>query len=146
LSALYILRKPENDATLTQAYIGDVLNWKCPEDLVTVALSRKEYEDLQEINPNVFYYIYEEEVSTTQEPIRENFNTEEEFKAAWQEWVQSLKVLSQEYMSASWGVDIETKLGQKASNDSITLILEELDKIKGTGDGPSLESLNESIS
>jgi hypothetical protein len=49
-------------------------------------------------------------------------------------------------MSASWGVDIETKLGQKASNDSITLILEELDKIKGTGDGPSLESLNESIS
>lgn len=146
LSALYILRKPENDATLTQDYIGNVLNWKCPEDLVTVALSRKEYEDLQEINPNVFYYIYEEEVSTTQEPVRENFNTEEEFKAAWQEWVQSLKVLSQEYMSASWGVDIETKLGQKASNDSITLILEELDKIKGTGDGPSLESLNESIS
>jgi hypothetical protein len=70
---------------------------------------------LEEINPNVFYYIYEEEISRTKEPVRESFDTEEEFKVAWQEWVQSLKVLSQEYMSASWGVEIEEKLGKKAS-------------------------------
>ena len=145
LSALYILRKPESGVAFNQQYVSDVYNWKCPEDLVTVALSRSEYEQLEEINPNVFYYIYEEEISRTKEPIRENFDTEEEFKTAWQEWVQSLKVLSQEYMSASWGVEIEEKLGKKASQDSVTFLLNEVDKIKGSGDGTSLESLNTDI-
>ena len=110
LSALYILRKPESGVTFSQEYVSNVYNWKCPEDLVTVALSRPEYEQLEEINPNVFYYIYEEEISRTKEPVRESFDTEEEFKVAWQEWVQSLKVLSQEYMSASWGVEKEKKI------------------------------------
>jgi hypothetical protein len=67
LSSLYILRNPENNK-LTQEYINNINNWKCPEDLVTVALSREEYESLEEINPNVFYYIYEEEIKRTSEP------------------------------------------------------------------------------
>lgn len=145
LSALYILRKPDSGVTFNQEYVSNVYNWKCPEDLVTVALSRPEYEQLEEINPNVFYYIYEEEISRTKEPVRESFDTEEEFKVAWQEWVQSLKVLSQEYMSASWGVEMEEKLGKKASQDSVAFLLSEVDKIKGSGDGTSLESLNAGI-
>ena len=48
-------------------------------------------------------------------------------------------------MSASWGVEIENKLSEKASNSSVSILLEEIEKIKGTGDGPSLESLNNSI-
>mgnify|MGYP003445081652 FL=1 len=100
---------------------------------------------MEEINPNVFYYIYEEEVKITQEPIRENFLTEEEFQEAWQAWTNSLKVLSQEYMSASWGIDIENKLAQKASAQSVLKLSQEINEIIGGSGGVSLESLNTEI-
>ena len=145
ISSLYILRNPKSGERLTQEYVSNIHNWKCPEDLVTVALTREEYESLEEINPNVFYYIYEEEVKITQEPIRENFLTEEEFQEAWQAWTNSLKVLSQEYMSASWGIDIENKLSQKASAQSILKLSQEIDELKGGSGGVSLESLNTEI-
>ena len=145
LSSLYILRKPEEGISINQEYVGNIYNWKCPEDLVTVALTRQEYEALEEINPNVFYYIYEEEVKITQEPIRENFLTAEEFQEAWQAWTNSLKVLSQEYMSASWGIDIENKLTQKASAQSVLKLSQEINEIIGGSGGVSLESLNTEI-
>lgn len=145
LSALYILRKPAEGVSLTQEYIQDPNNWKCPEDLVTVALSRQEYESLEEVNPNVFYYVYEDEITRTQEPKRDEYLTDEEFNNAWQQWTDSLKVLSQEYMSASWGVDIENKLGKKASSQSVSILMAEINNIKGNGNNPSLESLNISV-
>ena len=145
LSALYILRKPEEGVAFSQEYVSNDYNWKCPEDLVTVALSRTDYDSLEEVNPNVFYYIYEDEIPRTSEPKREEYSTEEEFNAAWQEWVDSLKVLSQEYMSASWGVDIENKLGKKASAESVGILSQEIAKIKGSVDGPSIDSLSKSI-
>lgn len=145
LSALYILRPPAEGVVINQEYIANSNNWKCPEDLVTVALTRQEYESLEEINPYVFYYIYEDEITRTQEPKREDYSTEAEFRVEWQKWVDSLKTLSQQYMSASWGVDMENKLGKKASSQSVSLILAELELIKGNGNNPSLESLNNSI-
>lgn len=145
LSSLYILRKPTEGIQLTQEYIANPNNWKCPEDLVTMALTRQAYEDLEEINPNVFYYIYEDEITRTQEPKRNEFLTDEEFEQAFQQWVDSLKILSQEYMSASWGVDIENKLAKKASSQSVSLLISEINNIKGNGNNPSLESLNSSI-
>lgn len=145
LSALYILRKPKQGISLTQEYISDPNNWKCPEDLVTVALTREQYENLEEINPNVFYYIYEEEITRTKEPLREEYLTEEEYQIELQKWIESLKVLSQEYMSASWGVDIENKLGKKASSQSVSVLMAEINNIKGNGNNPSLESLNKSV-
>lgn len=145
LSALYILRKPEEGVAFNQEYISNDYNWKCPEDLVTVALSRTDYDSLEEVNPNVFYYIYEDEIPRTSEPKKEEYSTEEEFNTALQEWIDSLKVLSQEYMSASWGVDIENKLGKKASAESVSLLSQEIAKIKGDGDGPSIDSLSKSI-
>lgn len=145
LSSLYILRKPAEGIQLTQEYIANPNNWKCPEDLVTVALTRQAYEELEEINPNVFYYIYEDEITRTQEPKRDEFLTDEEFEQAFQQWVDSLKILSQEYMSASWGVDIENKLAKKASSQSVSLLISEINNIKGNGNNPSLESLNISI-
>ena len=145
LSALYILRPPAEGVVINQEYIANSNNWKCPEDLVTVALTRQEYENLEEINPYVFYYIYEDEITRTQEPKREEYLTEEEFQKEWQKWVDSLKTLSQQYMSASWGVDIENKLGKKASSQTVSLILAELELIKGNGNNPSLESLNNSV-
>lgn len=148
LSSLYILRKPENGSKLTQEYVSNIYNWKCPEDLVTVALTREEYEKLEEINPNVFYYIYEEEIKRTKEPKLEEFGSEEEYNKAFQEWVESLKVLSQEYMSASWGVDIEDKLGKKANqtsinalNDSINDLQEQINLIAGGNSDTSLSNL-----
>ena len=145
LSSLYILRKPEEGTSFNQEYVSNVYNWKCPEDLVTVAMTRTEYEALEEINPNVFYYIYEDEIKLTQEPKREEFTTDEDFQEAWQVWTDSLKVLSQEYMSASWGVDIENKLAKKASAQSVTLLSQEIQKLKGGEGELSLESLNKEI-
>lgn len=145
LSSLYILRKPAEGIEFNQDYISNPNNWKCPEDLVTVALTRAEYESLEEVNPNVFYYVYEDEITRTQEPKREDYLTEEEFQVEWQKWVDSLKTLSQEYMSASWGIDIEHKLSQKASTQSVLKLGQEIDELKGGSGGISLESLNTEI-
>jgi hypothetical protein len=148
LSSLYILRKPNEGVRLTQEYVSNIYNWKCPEDLVTVALSREEYESLEEINPNVFYYVYEEEIKRTREPKREEFASEEEYAKAFQEWVDSLKTLSQEYMSASWGVDIENKLGKKANQTDINALdsgikdlQAQIELIQGGADGDSVSSI-----
>lgn len=145
LSSLYVLRKPAEGVVFDQEYIQNPNNWKCPEDLVTVALTKDEYENLEEINPNVFYYVYEEEITLTQEPKREEYLTDAEFQKAWEDWTNSLKTLSQEYMSASWGVDIENKLSKKASSQSVSLLMAEIKSIKGDGTSPSLESLNQSV-
>jgi hypothetical protein len=139
------LRKPAEGVVFDQDYIKNPNNWKCPEDLVTVALTKDEYENLEEINPNVFYYVYEEEITLTQEPKREEYLTDAEFQKAWEDWTNSLKTLSQEYMSASWGVDIENKLSKKASSQSVSLLMAEIKSIKGDGTSPSLESLNQSV-
>ena len=151
LSSLYILRNPE-DNKLTQEYINNVYNWKCPEDLVTVALSREEYESLEEVNPNVFYYIFEEEVKQTKEPKPEEFDSTEEYEKAFQDWINSLKTLSQEYMSASWGVDIENKLSKKANqttvnilNSNITELQNKVDLLSGGDNENSLKGLSERI-
>ena len=148
LSALYILRKPEEGTRIDQNYISNIYNWKCPEDLVTVALSRQDYEALEEINPNVFYYVYEEEIKCTQEPKREEFGSQEEYEKAFSEWVDSLKTLSQEYMSASWGVDIESKLGKKANQTDINALdsniknlQEQIDLISGGANEDSVSSI-----
>ena len=148
LSALYILRKPEEGTRIDQNYISNIYNWKCPEDLVTVALSRQDYEALEEINPNVFYYVYEEEIKRTQEPKREEFGSQEEYEKAFSEWVDSLKTLSQEYMSASWGVDIESKLGKKANQTDINALdsniknlQEQIDLISGGANEDSVSSI-----
>ena len=148
LSSLYILREPNEGVRLTQEYVSNIYNWKCPEDLVTVALSREEYESLEEINPNVFYYVYEEEIKRTREPKREEFASEEEYAKAFQEWVDSLKTLSQEYMSASWGVDIENKLGKKANQTDINALdsgikdlQAQIELIQGGADGDSVSSI-----
>ena len=147
LSSLYILRRPAEGVVFNQEYIANPNNWKCPEDLVTVAMTRQEYENLkeEEINPNVFYYIFEEEITRTQEPKREEYETDEQFQKEWQKWVDSLKTLSQEYMSAAWGVDIENKIALKASEQSILSLSKEIEELKGGGTGISLESLNTEI-
>lgn len=131
LSALYILRKPETNDKITQEYVSNPNNWKCPEDLITVALTKEEYDNLAEINQNVFYYIYEEEITRTAEPKRENFIIddvfdEEGFNQAWQEWVDSLKILSGQYMSATWGEDIEKQLRNKVSLDTLSVLQNEI--------------------
>ena len=153
LSSLYILRKAAEGVKLNQDYVSNIYNWKCPEDLVTVALSRQDYEALEEINPNVFYYIYEEEIKRTQEPKREEFGSDEEFEKAFADWIDSLKTLSQEYMSAAWGVDIENKLGKKANqvavnalNENIKGLQSQIDSLSGGDSETSLSSLAERIS
>ena len=152
LSSLYILRKPAEGVKISQEYVSNIYNWKCPEDLVTVALSRQDYENLEEINPNVFYYVYEEEVKRTQEPKPEEFASTEEYEKAFNDWVDSLKTLSQEYMSAAWGVDIENKLGKKANqvsvnalNENIKALQNQLDSISGGDSDTSLSSLAERL-
>lgn len=151
LSALYILRDPGDQVPFDQTYVSNIDNWKCPEDLVTVPLSREQYDTLEEINPNVFYYIYEDEITRTKEPDPKDYS-DEEFKIEWQKWVESLKTLSQEYMSASWGVDIENKLSGKANQDSvdtlstsITGLQSQINSLSGGDSENSLSGLAERL-
>jgi hypothetical protein len=145
LSALYILKKPES-GNLTQEYISDIRNWKCPEDLVTVALTKTEYDKLQEINPDVFYYIYEEEYTLTRPPRREEYESDQAFEEASIKWKNQVLELDQQYVAASWGIEIENLLSKKASNETVNRLQQEINNIKGDGDGPSLDSLGLSIS
>lgn len=146
-SSLYILRDPEPGVSINQDYVSNPASWRCPEDLVTVALTSTEYETLKKdggIDERVFYYVYEDEIVRNKEPKRDEFDSDEAFDAAWQEWVDSLKTLSQEYMSASWGVTIEEKLSEKASTQSLNVLAKEIENIKGS-DGTSLGSLHTMI-
>ena len=63
-----------------------------------------------------------------------------------------MKTLSQEYMSAAWGVDIENKLGKKANqvsvnalNENIKALQNQLDSISGGDSDTSLSSLAERL-
>ena len=150
-SSLYILREPQ-DGKLTQEFIEDIeINWKCPEDLVTQALTREQYEELlqvdpetgkNKINPHNFYYIFEED---TEEPKRSDFTSDESYQEAYNAW---LKILSQEYMSAAWGVEIETKVAEKADNLQVTKLgtlvsglQDQIDLIKGGDSSTSVLNL-----
>lgn len=143
LSSLYILKHTED--VLTQEYVSDINNWKCPEDLVTVAMTKTDYDNLEEKNPNVFYYIYEEEFTLTKPPRREEYETDEDFENARIAWEEQVKSLDQQYVSASWGIEIENLLSKKASNESVNLLKNEINAIKGDVEGPSLGTLGTSI-
>lgn len=145
LSSLYILRKPEAGTVFNQDYVSNINNWKCPEDLVTVALSKEDYDNLPEINPNVFYYIYEEEFTLTRPPRREEYESDQDFEDAQLKWKDQVIQLDQQYVSASWGIEIEELLSKKASNESVNLLKQEINAIKGDGEGPSLGNLGNSI-
>ena len=155
-SALYILREPFG-GKLTQEFIEDLdVSWKCPEDLVTQALTRAEYEELlvvdpvtgkNNINPSKFYYVYEED---TTEPNRSDFTSDEAYQEAYNAW---LKILSQEYMSAAWGVDIENKVAKKANQNAVDALntnlkdlQEQLNQLSGGDSETSLSSLAERVS
>ena len=145
LSSLYILKKPAEGVVFNQDYISNINNWKCPEDLVTVALSKEDYDNLTEINPNVFYYIYEEEFTLTRPPRREEYESDQDFEDAQLKWKDQIVQLDQQYVSASWGIEIEELLSKKASNESVNLLKQEINAIKGDVDGPSLGNLGNSI-
>lgn len=147
-SSLYILREPF-DGIINEDYIKNPNSWKCPEDLLIEILTQEEYDKKVEennINPNMFYYIHEEVVD---EPIRENFDTEEEYVEALNKW---LRVLQQKYMSAVWGQEIEDLVASKASNEaikslenSIIELTKTINYIQGGTSEINLNSLNKQI-
>lgn len=148
LSSLYILRKPEDGSKLTQEYVSNIHNWKCPEDLVTVALTKEEYEKLAEVNPNVFYYIYEDEFKLTHKPREEEYGNLDDYQNALKDWEAQMKVLDQQYLAASWGLEIEDKLGKKANQTYITALgnsindlQEQINLIAGGNSDTSLSNL-----
>jgi flavodoxin len=148
LSSLYILRKPNEEIKLTQEYVSNIYNWKCPEDLVTVALSREEYEKLAEVNPNVFYYIYEDEFKLTHKPREDEYGNLDDYQNALKDWEEQMKVLDQQYLAASWGLEIEDKLGKKANqtsvnalSNSINDLQEQINLIAGGNSDTSLSNL-----
>ena len=148
LDSLYILKNPSEGVAFNQDYISNEYNWKCPEDLVTVPLTRDDYELLvkdNKINPNNFYYIYEEEFTLTKPPRIEDFESTEEFEEAYSIWQSQVKELDQQYVSASWGIEIEDLLSKKASMEALNTLKQEVLSIKGDGEGPSLGNLSTSI-
>ena len=142
LNALYILRKPKEGISINTQYVSDVRNWKCPEDLVTIALEREEYNQLvknNQINDSVFYYIYEED---TTEPKRSDYTSDEAYQEAYTNW---LKILSQEYMSAAWGVELDRKVSESAKQADLVALNLKLQQITEGNEGVSLGSLAKSV-
>ena len=141
-SSLYILKQPTEGNKIDDAYIASKDSWKCPEDLVTIALEREEYNQLvknNQINDSVFYYIYEED---TTEPKRSDYTSDEAYQEAYTNW---LKILSQEYMSAAWGVEIERKVSESAKQADVTSLNLKLKQITEGSEGLSLGSLAKSV-
>ena len=125
-SSLYILRKPQGNDSLTQEYIGNIYNWKCPEDLVIEVITQEEYDRRDEegsLNPNMFYYIHEEVV---EEPLRKDFDSDEAYATALDKW---LRVLQQKYMSAVWGEEIESLVASKASTTAVKNLETEIQRL-----------------
>ena len=150
-SALYILRDPGEEG-ITEEYIKNSDNWKCPEDLVTQAVTIAEYEELVksgEISDHIFYYVYEPEAQ--EEPNPDDFGGKDsvEYKEAYDLW---LKYLGNHYMSAVWAEQIEKSLAEKVHKTQLDGIYQELNKTnelitKITGDKNelNLSGLNDSI-
>lgn len=153
LSSIYILRKPAN-GDIDASYIQDINNWKCPEDLVTQVIKSDEYNALKSqnaLNDHVFYYIIEEEVTRTDMPKETDFSSPEEYQAALEDWRRSLMILSDQYMSADWGTQIEKALRGKATRNeiqvlsgNIDILQTQIDSING-GSSTSLSSLSQRI-
>ena len=126
LSSLYILRNPGDGISLSQEYVSDVNNWKCPEDLVIEVITQEDYDAKVEagtINPHMFYYIHEEVV---EEPLRKDFDSDEAYAEALNRW---LRVLQQKYMSAVWGQEIESLVASKASNTAVKSLESEIQRL-----------------
>ena len=149
-ASLYILREPVN-GIIDEEYIADKdgVNWKCPEDLVIEVLTQEEYDakvESDSINPNMFYYIHEE---VTEEPIREQFDSDEAYTEALNKW---LRVLQQKYMSAVWGQDIENLVASKAPATAIISLESEiqrlstlLESLSGGSSEINLKDLNDQV-
>ena len=149
-ASLYILREPA-DGIIDEDFIKDVkgINWKCPEDLVIEVLTQEAFDKKVEegsINPNMFYYIHEEEV---EEPKREDYDSDEAYTEALNKW---LRVLQQKYMSAVWGQEIEQLVSNKASNEAVKSLEESIQKlqdiiiqIQGGSTNINLKQLNDQV-
>ena len=151
-SALYILRDPGNES-ITEDYIKKSDNWKCPEDLVTQAVTVDEYEELVKdnaISDHIFYYVYEPKAQAEPNPDEyEGGKESDAYKEAYNLW---LKYLGNHYMSAVWAEQIEKSLAEKVPRTQLDALYNRLDKtdelIKNiTGDGNELNllDLNNSI-
>jgi hypothetical protein len=153
--ALYILRDPKGQE-INSEYVQNKDNWKCPEDLVTVALSRDQYNDLVDkgkTSDHIFYYVYEDdEIDYEPKPLRGEYESDADYSAALDLWINHELLLPQEYLSAQWGVGIEKQLSNKAPKEDLTALNDDLKQlqqdvagIKGNGSGPSLETLGTDI-
>lgn len=140
-SALYILRDPGEEG-ITEDYIKDSDSWKCPEDLVTQAVTVTEYEDLvreDSIADHIFYYVYEPKAQ--EEPNPDDFGGKDsaEYKEAHDLW---LKYLGNHYMSAVWARQIEKSLADKAPISmfgNFDVQLDELRELINNTTGPNKE-------
>lgn len=151
-SALYILRDP-GDQGITEEYVKDSDSWKCPEDLVTQAVTIAEYEELVksgEISDHIFYYVYEPEAQ--EEPNPDDFGGKDSaaYKEAYDLW---LRYLGNHYMSAVWAKQIEKSLSDKANKSQFDAVYDRMNQtdarienITGDGNGLNLSGLNDRIS
>ena len=151
-SALYILRDP-GDQDITEEYVKDSDSWKCPEDLVTQAVTIDKYEELVKsgaISDHIFYYVYEPE--PLEEPNPKDYGGEdsEEYKKAYDLW---LRYLGNHYMSAVWARQIEKSLSDKANKSQFDAVYDRMNQtdtriknIIGDGNELNLSGLNDRIS
>lgn len=146
---MYILKKDGDPQDPT--YDG----WKIADSLKIEVLSREEFEERKkagDLNPLVYYYIYTEDITFKEYPVREEYETQEEFNQAVQNWRKAAFILQGQYMSAAWGQDIDTRLKYKVDktvfNNAIDNAVDRISVIEtffNSEEGDTLSSLKESI-
>ena len=155
VSALYILKEPVNQV-IDEAYIKNSNNWKCPEDLVTEIITATKYAERASegsLSESIFYYVIEEEEDHwKEEPQPGDYDSEEAYRLDWLKWSENLKVLGNQYMSATWGNEISAMIASKATVDSVnkvsnalTELNEQVKTIVGSGGNVSLSELRTQV-
>ncbi len=126
-------------------------SWKIADSLRIEVLSREEFEQRQkagELNSSVYYYIYSESVTFKEYPVRSDYESDEDFDYAVQQWEAGTYILQGQYMSASWGQDLENRLKykiDKANFDALSTKVSTIEKFFNATDGDTLIGLKESI-
>lgn len=129
-ATMYIL-KDYDKASATKFSDSD---WKMADSLKIVVLeSFDEYQTLEsegKLQDDVYYYIVQENIEYHSKPIRDDFETQEEYEQALDAWAHSKEILGNQLVTGAWATELESKLNFKANKNELQAYLAQLDTYK----------------
>lgn len=129
-ATMYILK--DYDKTAVTKFTDS--DWKMADSLKIVVLeSFEEYEALEtegKLQDDVYYYIVQENIEYHKKPVRDDFETQEEYEEALEAWAKSKEILGNQLVTGAWATELEAKLGFKANKSELLAYIAQLDTYK----------------